>query len=108
MSTDAPDLRKTFKDGVLKACDEVRRKKKSRRDRGGMWWWNEEVKDTIARKKASFKELCKFSSEENETQYKRSRNRTRKIVARAMRMKANQELISYIRILTVFSTSLEE
>ena len=44
VSTDAPDLCKTFKDGVLKACDEVCGKKKSRRDRGDMWWWNEEVK----------------------------------------------------------------
>ena len=32
ISTDAPDLWKTFKDGVLKACDEVCGKKKSRRD----------------------------------------------------------------------------
>ena len=32
VSTDAPDLWKTFKDGVLKACDEVCGKKKSRRD----------------------------------------------------------------------------
>ena len=37
LSTDAPDLWKTFKDGVLKACDEVCGKK-SRRDRGDMWW----------------------------------------------------------------------
>ena len=46
-STDAPNLWKTFKDGVLKACDEVC-EKKSRKDRGDMWWWNNEVKDTIA------------------------------------------------------------
>ena len=47
------------------------------------------VKDTMARKKVAFKELCRFPSEENETKYKRIRNQTRKIVARAMRMKAN-------------------
>ena len=57
-----------------------------------MWWRNEKVKDTIARKKAAFKELCRFPSDENTTQYKRIRNQTRKIVARAMRMEANQEL----------------
>ena len=56
------------------------------------WWRNEEVKDTIATKKVAFKELCRFSSEENMTQYKCIRNQTRKIVARAMRMEANQEL----------------
>ena len=44
ISTDAPDLWKTFKAGVLKACDEMWGKKKSRRDRGDMWRWNEEVK----------------------------------------------------------------
>ena len=57
-----------------------------------MWWWNEEVKDTIARKRAAFKELCRFLSEENNTKYKRIRNQTRKAVAGAMRMEANQEL----------------
>ena len=32
VTTDVPDLWKTFKDGVLKACNEVGGKKKSRRD----------------------------------------------------------------------------
>ena len=82
---------KTFKDGVLKACDEVCGKK-SGKGQGDMWWWNEEIKDTIARKKAAFKEPCRFPSEQNKTQYKRIRNQTRKIVARAIRMEANQEL----------------
>ena len=35
-STDAPDLWKTFRDGVLKACDELCGKKKCRRDQGDM------------------------------------------------------------------------
>ena len=64
VSTDAPDLWKTFSDSVLKACDELCGKKKSRRDLGDMWWWNKEVKDTITRKKAAFKELCRFRSEQ--------------------------------------------
>ena len=51
VSTDVPDLWKTFRDGVLKACDKLCGKKKSRRDQGDMWWWNEEVNDTITRKK---------------------------------------------------------
>ena len=37
VSTYAPDLWKTFKDGVLKACDELCGKKKSRRDQGDIW-----------------------------------------------------------------------
>ena len=92
VSTDTPDLWKTFKDGVLQACDERCGKKKSRRDQGDMWWWNEEVKDTITRKKAAFKEVCRFPSQENKTQYKHIKNQMRKTVARAMRMEANQEL----------------
>ena len=40
----------------------------------------------------AFKELCRFPSEENKTKHKRIRNQTRKIVTRAMRMEANQEL----------------
>ena len=44
----------------------------------------------MARKKAAFKELYRFPSEENKTQYKRLRNQTRKIVARAMRMEADR------------------
>ena len=83
---------KTFKDGVLKACDEVCGKK-SRRDRGDMWWWNEEVKDTIQeRKKAAFRELGRFPSEENKTPCKRLRNQTRKIVARTTGKEAEHNL----------------
>ena len=46
----------------------------------------------IARKKAALKEFCRFPSEENKTLYKRLRNQTRKIVARAMSMEAEQVL----------------
>ena len=42
--------------------------KKSRRDQVDMWWGNEEVKNTIATKKAAFKELSWFPSEENKIQ----------------------------------------
>ena len=56
-----------------------------------MWWWNENVKDTIARRKAAFKALCRFPSKENKTKYKRKRNQT-KIVARVMRMEGNWQL----------------
>ena len=61
-------------------------------DRGDMWWWNEKAKDTIARKKAAFKELCRLPSEQNKTQYKHLKNQMIKIVDRAMRIEANQEL----------------
>ena len=38
VSTDALDLWKCFKVGVLKVCDEVCGKKKGRRDKGDTWW----------------------------------------------------------------------
>ena len=36
--------------------------------------------------------MCRFPSEENKNQYKRIRNQTRKIVARAVKMEAYHEL----------------
>ena len=75
-----------------KAYSEVGGKEKSTRDRDGMWWWNEEAKNTIARKKAAFRELCRLTSEDNKFQYKGIRNQTRKVVAKAMRKEARQEL----------------
>ena len=57
VSADAPDLWKCFKEGMLKACDEVCGKKKGSRDQGDTWWWNEYVKEAIARKKDAHKEM---------------------------------------------------
>ena len=91
VSVDALDLWKCFKEGVLKACDEVCGKKKGRRDRGDTLWWNEEVKEAIARKKV-YKELCKDRTEENKARYKTMKNRAKKAVAKAMRKEAEQEL----------------
>ena len=49
VSTDVPDLSKTFKNGVLKTCDEVRGKNSRRNQRDMRWrWGNEEVKEIIA------------------------------------------------------------
>ena len=77
-------------------------KKTSRKDRGDKWWWNEEVKNAIAEKKVAFKELCRSSSEINKTKYKRARNHTRKVVAKAMREETQQELIICINPNNVF------
>ena len=63
-----------------------------------MWWGNKEVKDMIARKKVALKELCRFPSKENKIKYKCIGNQMRKIVARSMRMKANQELNNLYQI----------
>ena len=47
-----------FKDGVLKAYDEVCGKKRSR-SKGDTWWWNEEVKEEISGKKVTHKAMCR-------------------------------------------------
>ena len=62
---DAPDLWKCFREGMLKAFDEVCRKTKGRRDQGDIWWWKKDVKEAIARKKDAHKEMCKSGTEAN-------------------------------------------
>ena len=79
VSTDAPDLWKTFRDGVLKACDEL--------CGGGM------TRSKIPQQeRRRHLKSCADSNQNKIMQYKRIRNQTRKIVARAMKMEANQEL----------------
>ena len=57
-----------------------------------LWWWDEEVKNTIATKKAAFEKLCRFPSKEIKTKCKRITNQTGKVVVRAMRKEAEQKL----------------
>ena len=64
-----PNLWGHFKDGVLKACDEVCGKKRGRRS-GDTWWWNKEVKEAILRKKEANMAKCQNSTEENKRRYK--------------------------------------
>ncbi|XP_015750822.1 PREDICTED: uncharacterized protein LOC107330774 [Acropora digitifera] len=47
VSADAPDFWKCFREGMLKAFDEVCGKMKGRRDEGDTWWWNKDVKEAI-------------------------------------------------------------
>ena len=72
VSVDAPDLWKCFKEGVLKACNEVCGKKKERRDQGNTWWWNEDMKEAIARMKDAHKKMCKTGTEAKKARYKKS------------------------------------
>ena len=39
MDIDSKDLRGSHKNGVVKACDELRGKTKARGSRGNTWWW---------------------------------------------------------------------
>ena len=56
------------------------------------WWWNKQVKEAIDRKKKAFKTWCKNRSAENKSNYRKARNRTRKVVAKAMKQAAEEEM----------------
>ena len=77
VSADAPDLWKCFREGMLKAFDDVCGKTKGRRDQGDTWWWNKDVKEAIARKKDAHKEMCKSGSEANKARYLNMKNQQR-------------------------------
>ena len=48
-----------FKDGVLKACDEVCWKKRGRRSEGDTWCWNKEVKRQCHERKKHTRQCAK-------------------------------------------------
>ena len=76
---------KCFKEGMLKACDEVCGKKKGRGDQG-------DVKEAIARKKDLHKKMCKSGTEVNKVRYKNMKNWAKKVVTKAMKEVAEQEV----------------
>ena len=55
--SDKHDLWGSFKEGVLKACDEVCGYKKNMTYNINMWWWNSGAKDEIKKKKEAYKEM---------------------------------------------------
>ena len=67
-------------------------KTKARGDWGSTWWWNEQVKDAIDRKKKAFKLWCTNRSAENINKYRKARNETKKVIAKAMRQEAEEEM----------------
>ena len=92
VDAEAVDLWESCKNGVLKACDDLCGKTKGRRDQGNTWWWNKLVKEAIDRKKKAFKTWCKNRSAENKSNYRKARNRTKKVVAKAMKQAAEEEM----------------
>ena len=92
VNIEASDLWSSFKDGLLKACDELCGKKIVRRNRGDTWWWNEEVSDAVTEKKKAYKELCKNRTEENMAKYRKKRNITKKVISKAMQKEAEKEI----------------
>ena len=92
VNMEAQDLWKSFKDGALKACDELCGKVLSRRDGGDTWWWNEDVKTAISKKKNAYRAMCKSRSGKDVANYIAMRNRAKKVVARAMKVRAEKEM----------------
>ena len=50
------------------------------------------MKEAIARKKDAYKEMCKSGTETNKARYKNVKNRTKKVVAKAMKEAVKWEL----------------
>ena len=92
VDAEAVDLWESYRNGVLKACDDLCGKTKGRRDQGNTWWWNEQVKEAIDRKKKAFKTWCKNRTAENKSNYRKARKRTKKVVAKAMKQAAEEEM----------------
>ena len=91
VDAEASNLWNSFKDGVLKACDKVCERKMVKMDRNNMCWWHKGAKDPIAGKKA-FKRLCKILSKENMIRYRKMRNQTRIMIARAMKKEVKRQM----------------
>ena len=92
VDTEAVDLWEFHKNGVLKACDELRGKTKGRSDQGNTWWWNEQVKEAIDWKKKACNTWCKNRSPENKNNNRKARNQTKKVFAKAMKQAAEEEI----------------
>ena len=85
MDIHSKDLWGFYENGVLKACGELRGQTKARGSWGNTWRWNEQVKDAIDWKKKAFKLWYTNRSAEDKNKYRKARNETKKVIAKAMR-----------------------
>ena len=92
VDVETTNLWESFRDGVLTACDELCGKKKVRKNGGNKWWWNEEVRNAIVRKKGSIQNVLKTGLEEHKIFYRKMRNQTKKVIAKAMKTEAEKEI----------------
>ena len=67
-------------------------KKRGRRSKGDTWWWHEEVKETFSIKKDAHKVMCQNSTEENKWRYEGMKNKAKKAVSKAIRVKTEEAL----------------
>ena len=91
VDTEAVDLWESCKSGVLKACDALCGKTKGRRDQGNTWWWNEQVTKAINRKKKHLIRGTRITHRKIKNNYRKARNQTKKVVAKAMQKVAKVE-----------------
>ena len=91
VDVETANLWESFRDGVLTACDELCGKKKVRKNGGNKWWWNE-VRNAITRKKKACKTFCKTGLEEHKISYRKMRNQTKKVIAKAIMMEAEKKM----------------
>jgi len=92
VDVNAKNLWKSFRDGLLQACDEVCGRKIRRRDQGDTWWWNKDVKEAILNKKAAYKELCKNDNGNNKAIYKKMKKQAKNVIRKAMRKEAELQM----------------
>ena len=60
------DLYGSFKESVLKVCDEVCGYNKNRKCNVSTWWWSIWVKDEMQKKKEAYKQTMKNPTEETQ------------------------------------------
>ena len=102
VDTDSMDLWRSYKKEVLRDCDELCGKTKGGGDRGNTWWWNEQVRDAIDRKKKSFKLWCTNRSLKSKNNYRKARNETKKVIAKAIKQEAEEMNVLYTKPNDVF------
>ncbi|KAK3557283.1 hypothetical protein QTP70_026274, partial [Hemibagrus guttatus] len=71
-------------------CEEFRQKLRRKEDKE-TWWWNEEVQDSIQRKRLAKKKWDMYRTEENRQEYKELQRRLKREVSKA-KQKAYDEL----------------
>ena len=76
-------------------------KTKGKGDQGNTWWWNKQVRDAIDRKKNASKLWCTNRSMESKNNYRKARNKMKKVIAKAIKQEAEEEM-------SVLSTKLND
>ena len=63
-----------------------------KKNEGNKWWWKEEKRNAIAKKKEAIKKFCKTGLHELKISYRKMRNLTKKVIAKAMKTEAEKKM----------------